>query len=243
MKAINEMTIKDLVEESPNLIEYFEIQGIDYCCGGNQSLQEAIEAKELEALEVVTAVNEILNNSAQQTTTQTVLIDPAFLSISSLIQYITDKHHRYTRVTLDQLEGLTQKIAHVQGSEHPELIALRDVFAAFKGELTKHLQKEELFVFPSLKKLEQSTSDRKPTTAGRTIEELWKDLGDEHQETGEVLLKFHKLTDGFTPPIDACDSYQRTFGLLKDLSQDIHMHVYLEENVLLTKAQKLYESL
>ena len=242
MKNIHEKTIKDLVEENPNLIEYFEVQGIDYCCSGTQTLQHAIEKGSLDATDVLAEVDEILNAAAENSSSTTLLVDPAYLSVSSLIQYITDKHHTFTRFRLDELDQLTEKIAHVHGDAHPELIELRTLFVTFKGELTRHLQKEELYVFPSLIQLEKKSASGE-TESIREVDALWADIGQEHNDTGEVLVRFQQLTSGYTPPADACDSYQRTFSRLKELTKDIHLHVYLEENVLLPKAQKIYQNL
>ncbi|WP_455258337.1 DUF542 domain-containing protein [Peptoniphilus asaccharolyticus] len=37
------MTIAEALKENPNVARVFEDTGLDYCCGGNQNLAEAIE--------------------------------------------------------------------------------------------------------------------------------------------------------------------------------------------------------
>ncbi len=243
MKKTQEKTVKSLVEQEPSLIEYFEIQGIDYCCGGDQTLKEAIESRDLESVEILSEVNQILADAGNSPMHSSTLIEPSYLSVSSLIQYITDKHHSFTRYLLEELDQLTEKIAQVHGHEQPELKALRTLFETFKGELTKHLQKEELYVFPSLIRLEKLSNGQVEGQPSNSVESLWNDIGNEHTATGEVLHKFEELTSNFTPPEHACESYRRTYSRLKDLTRDIHLHVHLEEHILLPKAQWLYQNL
>lgn len=242
MKAIAEKTINSLVDQEPSLIEYFEKRGIDYCCGGDLSLQKAIDLGQFDQELILSEIEQWLDNS--NTHGQSSLIDLEYLSISSLIQYIKDKHHAFTRTALETLSFLVKKIAHVHGEEHPELLELNKLFKTLNGELSAHLQKEELFVFPSFLYMEdQLKNEAKPAEPKRSVTTLWESIELDHLSVGEALEKIKKLTNNFSLPADACGSYIQTYRLLEQLSRDIHVHVHLEEHVLMQKAEKVYQEL
>ena len=47
MSMTAEKTVRELVLENPAATRVFEKLGIDYCCGGNKSLEEACRAANL----------------------------------------------------------------------------------------------------------------------------------------------------------------------------------------------------
>ena len=57
-------------------------------------------------------------------------------------------------------------------------------------------------------------------------------MSEEHDRAGDLLSQLHVLTDGYTPPADACASYQALYDGLTDLAADTHLHVHKENNVL-----------
>lgn len=244
MKTLTEKTINSLVDETPSLIEYFEKRGIDYCCGGDISLKKALQLGQFNEQLIIGEIEQWLSNSKTNNSNQPSLIDLEYLALSSLIQYIKDKHHVFTRTALETLGFLVKKIAHVHGKEHPELVELDALFKTLKGELSAHLQKEELFVFPSLLYMEeQLKNEPEPASPKRSVSTLWEPIEQEHVAAGRALEQIKELTDNFSLPADACSSYIQTFQLLEALTKDIHVHVHLEEHILMPKAEKLYQQL
>ncbi|MDQ2656718.1 MAG: hemerythrin domain-containing protein, partial [Bacteroidota bacterium] len=55
-------------------------------------------------------------------------------------------------------------------------------------------------------------------------------------EEGERFAKIVALSNNYTPPADACNTYRVTFALLKEFEADLHMHIHLENNILFPKA-------
>ena len=58
----------------------------------------------------------------------------------------------------------------------------------------------------------------------------------EHDTEGEIFRRIEKLTDNYTPPLDACNTYKVTFALLKEFETDLHLHIHLENNILFPKS-------
>ena len=52
MSAIAEKTVRELAVENPRATRVFEMLGIDYCCGGNQTLEQACRGRNLSVDEV-----------------------------------------------------------------------------------------------------------------------------------------------------------------------------------------------
>ena len=58
----------------------------------------------------------------------------------------------------------------------------------------------------------------------------------EHEEAGDVFAKIYKITDGFTPPRDACTTYKVAFKEIKEFERMLHEHIHLENYLLFPKA-------
>jgi regulator of cell morphogenesis and NO signaling len=65
----------------------------------------------------------------------------------------------------------------------------------------------------------------------------------EHDAAGGILAEMSKLSNNYTTPADACNSYQFLYKKLKDLDEDLHQHIHLENNILFPKALKLDKEL
>lgn len=58
----------------------------------------------------------------------------------------------------------------------------------------------------------------------------------EHDSAGDALARMRKLTDGYTPPADACNGYRALLAGLAELEQDLHLHIHKENNILFPRA-------
>jgi len=65
----------------------------------------------------------------------------------------------------------------------------------------------------------------------------------EHETAGGGMSEIRKLSNNFTPPTDACETYKISFKELKEFEEDLHRHVHLENNILFPKAIDLEERL
>ena len=61
----------------------------------------------------------------------------------------------------------------------------------------------------------------------------------EHDSAGDALEKLRRLTSGFTPPADACNTYRALYFELAELESDLHRHIHLENNILFPRAVAL----
>jgi len=61
----------------------------------------------------------------------------------------------------------------------------------------------------------------------------------EHDSAGELMQQIRSSSNGYTPPSDACTSYQAAYQGLGEFERDLHLHVHLENNILFPRAVEL----
>jgi regulator of cell morphogenesis and NO signaling len=229
MKNITpETTVGEIVRAVPARSRIFENLGIDYCCGGKKPLAEVCRAKGLDPATVV-AMLAALDGGAETTTA-----NPDAMTLAELCDHIEHYHHGYLREELPRLDFMTRKVAAVHGDHEPRLLEVRRVFEAFNAELTAHTQEEDQTIFPAIRTMESAKGDR--TTAAASLNASFAKLESEHENAGAALVQFKTLTDSYTPPEWACNTFRALYDGLAKLEQNTHQHVHKENNVLFPRA-------
>jgi regulator of cell morphogenesis and NO signaling len=108
-------------------------------------------------------------------------------------------------------------------------------------ELDTHFMREEKVVFPFIKALvlAKRTGNFEALNSQPSLTEPIRLMEVDHEAAGDILEQIQKLSSNYTPPGDACNSYQFLYKKLKDLDEDLHQHIHLENNILFPKALKL----
>jgi regulator of cell morphogenesis and NO signaling len=133
------------------------------------------------------------------------------------------------------------KVANRHGPHTPHLIELARVFGAFKFELESHMQKEEVVLFPICRQLDNAAAPQRFHCG--SVENPIAVMVREHDDAGNALKRMRELTNDFTPPSDACNTYRALFDSLHELEQDMHRHVHKENSILFPKALELEQNL
>ncbi len=231
--------IGELVAQDYRAAAVFKKYGIDFCCQGNRTIEDACVAKNLDSKLVVTDLNSINQVSSEGTT------DYKSWPIDLLADYIEKKHHRYVEEKTQEIKPYLDKICRVHGERHPELFEINEHFNAAAGELATHMKKEELVLFPFVRKMAKAKQENTvpDTPHFGTVENPIQMMMNEHTTEGERFRKIETLSNNYTPPQDACNTYRVTFALLKEFEQDLHLHIHLENNMLFPKAIELEKQL
>ena len=228
-QQLKTLTVGEIVTNDIRTSAAFKKAGIDFCCGGKQSLTEACKEK---GIDVSKLENEILKISEEPINEFMNFKnwDPVFLS-----DYIVNTHHKFVVKNLPDLVFYTQKIANVHGDNHPELNEVADLFAKVNDELLQHLKNEEEVLFPAIKDAVQSNS----VLAKKTIKSEIERMMGEHEFAGGAMDHINVITNGYQVPADGCNTYRVAFDLLDKFEDDLHTHVHLENNILYPKALEL----
>jgi len=227
-----EKTVGEIVTDDFRTSAIFKEAGIDFCCGGQQTLKEACAEKKIHEEDLLGKISNLNANE----------IIPSLnfkeWDLPFLIDYIVNTHHKYVVNTLPDLVFYTKKIASVHGKNHPELIDITHKISAINTELTSHLNQEEEVLFPAVKSEMQNPSDGSKEIIKSEISRM---LG-EHDFAGRTMDEINLITDGYKVPADGCNTYQVAFKLLRQFEDDLHVHVHLENNILFPQALKLTEN-
>ncbi len=230
-------TVREIALENPASIRVFEKFGIDYCCGGRMPLVEACAARNLELEQVIASLESAaaVPVSSEDWTRE---------SLSRLAAHIVDTHHAYVQRELPRLYELAAKVVRRHGDTRQELPVIQSKVHQLGEELTQHLAKEELILFPYITKLETYVLHGGPKPQGcfDAVTSPIAMMTQEHDAAGALLAEIRELSEQFTPPSGACPTYHGFYAGLKDFEQDLHQHIHLENNILFPRAIALEAS-
>jgi len=233
MTGVSETThVGELVAERAGRARVFEQFGIDYCCGGKRPLGEVCQERGLDTGEVIAALH-----AADAGTATTEARDWVHATLSELIENIVGTHHAYLRRELPRLTELMAKTERAHGAEHGELAESGTVLGALRAELELHMLKEERLLFPAIRSLEAGSAER--TGLGGSGQGPIRVMEQEHDSAGRALTTLRELTNDFTPPADACNTWRALLDGLCTLETDLHEHIHKENNVLFPRALRL----
>jgi len=224
--------IGTLVADDARRTRIFDRLGIDYCCGGQRTLSEACEAQSLDPQTVAQVLEAA--EAAQGPAADSV--DWTERTLSDLIDHIERTHHAFLRDELPRLTRLVHKVVRVHGDTAPWMVSIKEVFDDLRPALEAHMRKEEEVVFPMIHALEAGEPLPEPSSLGSDPIQL---MEDEHDDAGDALKRMNALSDGYTPPDDACGTFRAALDGLARLEADMHQHVHKENNLLFPRARKL----
>lgn len=228
-------TVADIVTRRPGLSRLFEQAGIDYCCGGKKALEEACRTKGIDPQAFLAKLEGAIAQGAEEPA-----IDVVAMSLSELIDHIVKVHHAFIRSEFPRAAMMAEKVAAVHGGEDPRLVQVKKTFLALAEDLTHHLVKEEEVLFPMVRRREKGGTQE--TASSGSCAELLQQMETEHNQVGSALAKLRELTDGYSPPDWACNTYRALLDVLAHIERDIHQHVHKENNVLFPRLLQLEAS-
>jgi len=159
------------------------------------------------------------------------------MPLGELADHIEQTHHVYLRSMLPQLDELTNKVTSVHGEKEPRLNEIRNAFLALCEELSSHLMKEEHILFPMVRELD--AGDTAPEFHCGSLANPIRQMELEHNQAESALDSLRELTDNYSPPDWACDTYRAMLDALAHLDADLHQHIHKESNVLFPRAVEM----
>jgi len=236
----NQAIVKDFLTTNIKAAHVFEKHGIDFCCKGNRPLKEACDEKNVSVETILTELNNLENT--EQTVDDNKYND---WSLRFLSEYIVNNHHAYVKNAVPQILPHLEKVAFKHGNKYPELVEVESLFKSVTDELFSHMEKEEKVLFHIVRYLEDCKRyDERPKMQGfKTVKNPIESMEAEHTNAGGAMEKIRNLTNNFTPPADACNTFKLTYKELEDFEKDLHIHVHLENNILFPKTIELENEL
>ncbi|AEX99845.1 iron-sulfur cluster repair di-iron protein [Oceanimonas sp. GK1] len=208
-----------LARDIPGATRVFHHYRLDYCCGGNVLLSEALAERGLDSAEVIARLEALPARNEDDT-------NWAEAGTGELIDHILARYHEVHRQQLPELIGLARRVEAVH-EEHPLCPkGLADHLEEMRQELESHMQKEEQILFPMLRR-GLGAQAVGPISVMRM----------EHDDHGQALAKLLELTCHLSLPADACASWQALYAGIEELQNDLMQHIHLENNILFSPSR------
>ncbi len=235
MNFSTETRVNEIALSNPGARRVLEDAGVDYCCGGGKSLQDACLHAGVTADEILKRLRQ---NSELRDSGDTQWISAP---LAALTRHIRERHHRYVRDSIPRVRALLAKIREKHGLKHCEIEEIEKLFGDVAREMTAHMQKEEQILFPYIDALERSASGSGSVEPPffQTVRNPIHAMMKEHDSAGDLVKRIRKASNDYKAPPDACTSYQATYQELRQFEEDLHLHVHLENNILFPRTVEL----
>lgn len=226
MTDLRNKTISEIAGKNIITTDVFKKYEIDFCCGGEKTLQTVCKEHDLNIDKVMFDLENV----------QTKRI-PANLNfdewgIEFLADYIVYVHHSYVKKNIDIINDYAEKVANAHGEKDPNINKIVTLFSKISKELKIHIGKEETELFPAIKAKAANPNFQ----FDKSILTLLKN---QHDEVAIITKNLKKLTYNFTPPEWACPTLKKLYFKLEEFTNDLYQHVHLENNVLFAKVNEI----
>jgi len=224
--------IAEFVAEDYRAAAVFESFGIDFYCKDRRTVEEVCEKKCLNPIKVFEALKKV--SKTEHCSDKNLEKWP----IDLLADFIEKKHHRYVEERIPILLKYLVKLCKVHGDHHPELLDVYRNFCESASDLTAHLLREELVLFPYIRKMVQLGKEGRSLDDAnfRAVKTPVLMMMEEHEAEGEKFEKIAKLTSGYRVPAGTCNTYKTTYLLLAEFEENLQRHIHLENDMLFPKA-------
>jgi regulator of cell morphogenesis and NO signaling len=204
-------TLADIATNLPGATAVFRAHKLDFCCGGDVALSQAVAQRGLSLSGVESALA-----SLRPALVSAMPRDPALL-----IDHILKRYHDVHRRELPELIRLAKRVEAVHRDHDAVPAGLAALLEIMSQELETHMLKEEAILFPLMR-----------TGGNPMIVHPIARMRHEHDDHGERLRILEQMTNGFLPPNDACPTWRALYTGLHKLVDDLMEHIHLENNVL-----------
>ena len=140
-------------------------------------------------------------------------------SFDDTIDYILERYHRKGLEQFAEVVALTEKVTNAHGDKFsPE--ALPHVRVMMQ-ELQSHFMKEEQALFPMIR-----------NGIGRGAAMPIRVMMMEHDDHEAAVARLLELTNNLELPAGACQTWTRLYEVIREFVDDLHDHIYLENEIL-----------
>jgi regulator of cell morphogenesis and NO signaling len=231
MTNLSQQTLAGIVSNDHRTAAVLEKYQLDFCCKGKRTLEEACVEKGLSAAEITLELQ-----SADKP--DGCCVTPfANMTAGQLIDYVVTRHHAYLKQAMPLIYSHLERVATKHGDRFPEMVAVFSMFDQLQKDMNLHMQKEELVLFPAIKRAELAFGNRnRVANEAAIISRAVNVMESDHDTAGEIMQCIHELTHNYKEPYGACTTFRLSLGELQAFEEDLHRHVHLENNVLFPMA-------
>ncbi len=213
-----ETPLGTLATEHPGATRVLLRHGLDFCCGGGQSLAQACARAGLDPAAVLAEI--------EAGEVQTPQVPWRERPLHELVEHILARYHEPLRRDLPALLAAARKVERVHADKSACPRGLADHIEHMAHDLEAHMLKEERVLFPAILGGHRGPGLAPPVQVMRA----------EHDTHGANLRRLRELAHGFEAPPEACRTWRALYDGLARLEAELMEHVHLENNVLFPRA-------
>ena len=231
MEITTQSIVSEIVRYNHKTAQIFENKRINFCCGGDKSLDQACLEANVDINKLIPQLNMAMGSNQKDA----IYIES--LSLDSLCDYIEHRHHSYINENLPFIYQKIVKLCDSHGNRHREVFAVKTLFEEVAKQLSSHMKKEELMLFPYIKKLIKASKDNIefPDPIFDSLEDYLMKGKSEHLSHYNIFKKITELTNKYTKPEGGCNTFEVTYRSLEDFDSDLRAYDHLETNILYPK--------
>ncbi|MGB3810086.1 MAG: iron-sulfur cluster repair di-iron protein [Parvibaculum sp.] len=215
-------TVGEIAATMPGATAIFRSFKVDFCCHGEVALGEAARERGIDVAELEKALLALDVSEGTK---------PAPRETGELIDHILTRYHETLRRELPELIAMADKVEAVH-ARHPQVPhGMADILRQMLGEVEVHMKKEELILFPAMRK-----------RAAGGLDTPIAQLRHEHVDHGAQLEQLEHMTGAFTLPEGACRTWQALYVGSAKLADDLIQHIHLENNILFPRYEEASRS-
>ncbi|WP_297336141.1 DUF542 domain-containing protein [Algoriphagus sp.] len=228
-------TIAELVTADFRAAFVFRAFGIDYCCDGSKTIAEFCTDHELNPKEIFDSLQEAYKRPLEQN------FDFKFWPLNLLATYIETKFHKLAKKQVPLIQAALERGIRRHGKNFLQLHEISLIFDQAAEELSQHLKREELILFPYIKKVFKNDETRQ-LLLGKDFSKIQRDIENlmlDHEQEGEYLTQIRIITDNYTLPEESPKSIRLIYSLLEEFDISMQKHMHLERNILFEETLNL----
>jgi len=214
-------TLADLARTRPSSTRVFMRHKLDFCCGGRQTLAAACAKSGLDTAAILAELESEARRGDEAPKWET-------RSQAELADHIEAYYHAGLRRDMPPLIAAARKVERVHADKPGVPAGLADVLDEFFAEMEQHMRKEEMILFPMLRRGARGEGVYMPV---RMMES-------EHDTHREHLAKIRALTADLQLPPHACATWTALYHGLEHVEAELMQHIHLENNILFSRATR-----
>lgn len=225
-------SIDSIVSKNLKAAKVLNRHGIDYSSEGGKSLREACREVNISFRKLQCEIRkaEVHRRAAPA--------DVTSLEIDKLTRFIETYHHLYTYENINFIKNNIERLVRIYGKRFQELEKINRVFIEMTTHLTVHMRHEEFILFPYIRKM-ASKGKKVRSSIFKSVQSPISDMVTDHEMESECLKKLNMLTHHYAVPDESDNAFRVTYEALRELEQDIHDHLRIENEILFPKALEM----
>ncbi len=230
-------TIADFLKDDGRGSELLKIMGLPIRGNEDKSLIEVCTSQKRNENEVLKEI-ERFKKGAQFEYPEGIFS----WSPKLVVRYLEEEHHVYTKSLIQDAKDYGNRAWDVHGTQYPELNQIKWYVEKLSQKLDFHLRFKEEKFFPKAIKLFNNDGMVKDGTV-QSLAKGIKLIQKDREEIEYFMQRIRDLSNQFTPPKEACTTFQLLYSTLKKLNEDMEKHHFLEEQYIVSKLKSELKAL